>query len=376
MLIPALMSSGLLILSRSLGSFGTPYFLGSPVKFTVLSTSLYAAIQRGDTGVASILTLVIVLLGIAVVSIDIYFVREAKRFVTVSGKGSFKNLTRLGRWRWVAFAFVVLIVVISIILPVTALVLSTITRQMGVFTPGNFTLQFWLGNAIPEYDGLSGILKNPDVLRSAWNSVRIVTIVALISGTIGTFIGYVSVRYSGSKLAGYLKQLSFLPYIVPTIGFGAAYLTLFAVRRGPIPALYGTMALIIVAMAVKYLPFAARAGTAAMMQLGTEPEEAAMICGAPWRRRFARIVVPILKKTLIAGVILPFISGMKELALIMFLATPGLELLTTQVLRYMDYGYSQMANAVTLVIVAIITLLTLLFQKLTGSSLTSGLRGT
>ena len=101
-----------------------------------------------------------------------------------------------------------------------------------------------------------------------------------------------------------------------------------------------------------------------------------MVCGAPWSRRFARIVVPILKKTLIVGIILPFISGMKELALIMFLATPGLELLTTQVLRYIDYGYNQMANAVTVVIITVIMLLTLLLQKITGSSLTSGFRGT
>ncbi len=189
------------------------------------------------------------------------------------------------------------------------------------------------------------------------------------------FIGYVSVRYSGTRLAAYLKQLSFLPYIIPAIGFGAAYLTLFAVRRGPIPSLYGTMGLIILAMSIKYLPFAARTGTAAMMQLGKEPEEAAMICGSPWRRRFFKIVVPILKKTLVTGIILPFISGMKELVLVIFLATPGLEMMTTQVLRYIDYGYTQMANAVTVVIVFVILILTLLLQKITGSGITSGLKG-
>ena len=108
---------------------------------------------------------------------------------------------------------------------------------------------------------------------------------------------------------------------------------------------------------------------------GMEPEEAAMVCGAPWRQRFFRIVVPILKKTLFTGLILPFISGMKELNLVVFLATPGLEMMTTQVLRYIDYGYTQLANAVTMVIIIVIMLLTVLLQKITGSAITSGLRG-
>ncbi|MCK9547558.1 MAG: iron ABC transporter permease [Sphaerochaeta sp.] len=375
MLLPALMSSGLLIISRTIGSFGTPYLLGSPVRYTLLSTSLYGAVQRGEQGLASILTLVIVLIGMAVVSIDIFFVKEARRFVTVSGKGSFQNRQKLGILKVPAVIFLIVVLLLSTVLPMATLLLSTVSIRMGIFSLDNFTLDYWIGTSISQLAGISGILRNPDVIRSAWNSVRIVSVVSVIAGGIGTFIGYVSVRYSRSKVAGYLKQLSFLPYIIPTIGFGAAYLTLFAVRRGPIPSLYGTMALIILAMSIKYLPFAARAGTAAMMQLGTEPEEAAMISGAPWRQRFFKIVVPILKKTLITGIVLPFISGMKELTLVIFLATPGIELMTTQVLRYIDYGYTQLANAVTVVIIFVIMILTLLLQKVTGSGITSGLRG-
>ena len=375
MLLPALMSSGLLIVSRTIGSFGTPYLLGSPIKYTLLSTTLYGAVQRSEQGIASILTLVIVLIGMSAVAVDIFFVKEARRFVTVSGKGSFQNRQKLGVFKIPVYIFVVVIVLISIVIPILALMISTVSLRMGVFTPDNFTLDYWIGKSIPRLAGLSGILRNPDVLMSVYNSVRIVSVVALLSGCLGTFIGYVSVRYSGTRLAAYLKQLSFLPYIIPAIGFGAAYLTLFAVRRGPVPSLYGTMWLIILAMSIKYLPFAARTGTAAMMQLGKEPEEAAMICGAPWRKRFFKIVVPILKKTLVTGIILPFISGMKELVLIIFLATPGLEMMTTQVLRYIDYGYTQMANAVTVVIVFVILILTLLLQKITGSGITSGLKG-
>ena len=84
-------------------------------------------------------------------------------------------------------------------------------------------------------------------------------------------------------------------------------------RRGPIPPLYGTLALLVLVLAVAYLPFASRAGIAAMMQLGREPEEAAQVCGAGWLPRIRRIVLPIQKGALVVGVILPFIAGLKEL---------------------------------------------------------------
>lgn len=66
---------------------------------------------------------------------------------------------------------------------------------------------------------------------------------------------------------------------------------------------------------------------------------------------------------------------MKELSLVVMLATPGTELLTTQVLRYMDYNYNQMANAVNLVLIFIVVVLTYTVQRATGSNLARGLGG-
>jgi iron(III) transport system permease protein len=86
--------------------------------------------------------------------------------------------------------------------------------------------------------------------------------------------------------------------------------------------------------------------------------------------------VPIQKHALVAGIVLPFISGMKEQSLVIMLATPGTEVLTTQVLRFVDYGYSQLANAVVLAIVGLVFAFTFLLEKVTGSNLASGVSGT
>jgi len=375
LMLPALMSAILLTFSRAVGTFGTPYILGSPVRFDILSTSLYGSIRTGSPGVSSVLTGVMVILGISMVLIDSYMVREAHRFVTVGVKGEKRDPIPLGKYRIPAAVFVFLVFLFTAIIPVAVLLISTLTRMPGIFTLENFTMEFWVSESIKINPGQSGLLRNDVVLKSLWNSLRIAGAAALIAGLLGTFVGYIVAKFQTSPVAQYLRQVSFFPYLVPSIGFGAAYLTLFAVPRGPIPSLYGTLLLVVIVMSIKYLPFASRAGISAMMQLGNEPEEAAMLVGAPWYKRLTRIVIPIQKRTLVIGILLPFISGMKELSLIVMLATPGTEFLTTQVLRFLDYNYEQLAHGVTLIIVFIVIVLTYVFQRLTGSTLAKGLGG-
>jgi len=121
------------------------------------------------------------------------------------------------------------------------------------------------------------------------------------------------------------------------------------------------------------MPFASRAGISAMMQLGKDPEDSARIVGAGWWRRLVSIVVPIQKGALVSGVLLPFISGIKGLSLVVVLAVPGTDLLTTYAIRLVDYGYTQASNAVVLMICVIAFFGTLGVQRLTKSSLSDGL---
>ena len=374
LMLPAIMSAVLLTFSRTIGSFGTPYILGAPVRLNILSTSLYGSIKTGAAGVTAVLTGVMIILGISMVMLDIYAVREVRRFVTVGGKGGKRDPIQLGKMRYPAAVIVFTIFLLTAIIPVGILILTTITKVPGVFTVENMTAEFWIGKSVKTTQE-PGLLLNRGILKATLNSLRIAGLAALISGFLGTFVGYVVAKFQNNLVAKYLRQVSFLPYLVPSIGFGAAYLTLFAVPRGPIPSLYGTILLVILVMSIKYIPFASRAGISAMIQIGSEPEEAAMMLGAPWLKRLARIVVPIQKSTLFTGILLPFISGMKELSLVVMLATPGTELLTTQVLRYLDYNYNQMANATNLLLIFIVVVLTYFIQRITGSSLARGLGG-
>jgi iron(III) transport system permease protein len=164
-----------------------------------------------------------------------------------------------------------------------------------------------------------------------------------------------------------------MPYLVPGIAFAAAYLSLFAVARGPIPALYGTSLILILALVADQMPYASRAGISAMMQLGKDPEEAAQVVGAGWLTRIRLIVVPIQKGSLMTGILMPFISGIKGLSLFVMLAVPSTDVLTTFSLRLVDYHYTQAANAVVLIIAALAYFGTLAAQRLTKTNLAEGL---
>lgn len=372
---PAIMSAVLLTFARTVGTFGTPYTLGRPVNFNTLSTSLYATFRSGEPGVMSVIGLAMILIGASLVAIDVYVLREYKRFVTMGGKGSMARPAFLGKLQWPVCGAVAFFIFLVIVVPLGVLALSTFMVTPGWFVARNFTLQFWLSEQIAVREGVRGLLRDPAVLRVAWNSVRAASIGAIICGLLGTLIGYTAVRLQPRKISDYLRHLSFLPYLIPGIGFGAAYLLLFATSRGPVPALYGTLALMILAMGIMYLPYTSRSSVASMSQMGNDPEEAAMILGAGWTVRLTRIVLPLQKRAMFGGILLAFVQGMKELSLVIMLAVPGMEVLTTLSIRYIDNALLQMSNGIILVIVLITFTLTVLLQKMMGTNLAQGVGG-
>lgn len=375
LMLPSLVSASTLIFAKALGDFGVAYVLGVPVNYNVLATSLFRAISTGQAGMTAVLAATIVLLGIVSVVIDMRLLRHAARFQTIGAKGSMARQTDLGRWRQPANAFAMGFFLIGAAIPLTALALSTVMIQPGTFAWSNFTLAYWIGTDLGTTALRTGILLTGEFWNAVWNSLWIVGLAAIGAGVLGLLVGVAVARSQIPGLGAVLRQITFLPYLVPGIAFAAAYLSMFAVPRGPVPALYGTYLILLLALLADQMPFASRAGISAMMQLGKDPEEAARIAGAGWWRRMVAIVMPIQKGALVAGILLPFISGIKGLSLVVVLAVPGTDLLTTYAIRLVDYGYTQASNAVVLMLCAIAFFGTVGVQRLTKSKLSDGLGG-
>ena len=167
-------------------------------------------------------------------------------------------------------------------------------------------------------------------------------------------VGYAVVRGRGARLSKWLESIAFAPYIFPSIALGAIYIGMFSTNIGPIPALYGTFTILILITVIKNLPFTSRTGIAAILQIHQSLEEAARVQGIGWFRRMLRIIIPLSMSGLVAGMLLTFITAMRELSLIILLISPGNMVLTGLIFSYQEQDMAQHSSAVTLMLVLII----------------------
>ncbi len=374
LVIPAILSAFILTFSRAMGSFGTPAFLGNPIRYYVLSTTLYNNIQSRLQADGFVLCLVLITISIVTLYFNQRIIGIRKSYVTIAGKGFTSTPVRLGAYKYPIWALVCLFLVIVVFAPLVFLAYQTLMGHNNDYSLANLTLHFWIGESNPKIaDGIEGILRSSQLWSSAWNSVALAAVTAMVTASIGILLGYAVVKGRGTLLSKIVEQMAFLPYLMPSIAFGAIYLGMFAKPIGPLPALYGTFWLLVVVTVVKNLPYSSRSGTAAMLQVGGELEEAAFVAGSSWFNRFRQVILPLCTSGLVSGFLLTFITAMRELSLIILLVTPATRTLPTLTFRYAEQGYHQPGDAITLFLVVIILVTEWLVRRVPGAEIGKGL---
>lgn len=371
LILPALGSAFILTFAQGLGSFGAPAILGFPERFYVLSTILFQSAQIGRFSDAYVLSLILIAISALTIYLNSLVLGRRRQFTTVTGKGVSTRLVKLGVWKVPITTTVLLFLVAAGIMPIVLLVWQSLQLRLGDYSLSNLTLTFWLG----RIDGFNGILIDGRVHQAAWNTLMLGVSVGVLTAVIGVIIGYVLVKERGSRFAKVIEQLSFLPYLIPAIAFGLIYLTMFAQARGPVPALYGTFALLVLAAVVNRLPLATRTGVSAMMQLSPSLEEAAEVKGARVLTRLRTLILPLTRKGFLAGFILSFVSTVKDLSLVLLLITPQTIVLAPLAYSYLDLGRPQFAYAVSLIIILIVLVCTWAMRSISGADPFRGLGG-
>jgi len=280
--------------------------------------------------------------------------KGSRKFEIIGGKGFKARLAPLGRWRWPVFAIVSAFILAAGVSPIALLGYQSVMLIDGQYGLSNLTLHYWIGPSDPAIAfGSPGLFRSAAILGGAWNSIRFAVTASFIAALVGLVIGYIVVRRRKSWLSKLLNQISFLPYLFPGIAFGAMYLSMFAVRRGPVPALYGTFALIVLVAVVKRLPYTTRTGSSAIAQIGQELEEAAALQGASWLNRLRHIVIPLATSGIVSGMMVTFVGLMRTLAPIILLITPSTRVLMTMAYRYAEDDITQLSNALVLFVTLI-----------------------
>ena len=374
MVLPAILSTFLLVFSSAMSSFAVPQFLGLPVRYQVLTTQLYRTLNGVNKGQGYAIAMVMILLGVAILAFNQRLTGVRKNYTTVTGKSSNISLVNLRGARNLISVIVLVLVLMVSLVPLFSFALESLLLRPGDYSLSNLTLQFWIGTAQQNSIANSepGMLRNPTMWRALWNSLRLSFICSLTAGTLGFLAGYAIVRGRGTKLATVVDNLAFFPYLMPSMAFSVIFLSMASTIVKP---LYGTTLLLVLIGMVKYLPFASRSGINAMMQLSTQIEEAGEIIGVPWNKRMRKLVIPIQKASFISGYLLPFISCMRELSLFVLLVTPSNRVLTTLLFYYNEKGWDQYSNGINLMIVIIVLIINWIVNKATGASIDKGIGG-
>ena len=376
MVKPAILSTVLLVFGSAMGSYPVPHYLN----FETLSTK-YISMNAKYTGEASILAIIMMVFGVAILLANQLTLKSRKSYTTVTGKSGQISRFNLGNTgKYVIGVIFIVITFFTSIYPILSFAFETFLPNPGDYSflyTGNFanlTTKWWVTAENVTENGMygqHGMLYNKTIWHAYGGTLLVSVACALTAGTIGTLIGYAVSKNRRSKWANYVNNIAFLPYLMPSIAVGVAFFILFSNKY---VNLFNTYWLLIIVGTVKYIPFASRASLNSMLQLSGEIEEAAIIQDIPWFKRMFRIIIPIQKSSIISGFMLPFMTCLRELSLFMLLCTQGYILSTT--LDYFDeMGLYAFSSGINLILIVTILIFNTVVNKLTGASLDEGIGG-
>ena len=359
LILPSVLSATVMTISKSIGTYGVPANLGNRLGYYTLATKMRNFIDQGPQSVGYAMSIVLVLLAALIIFSNQRIVGVRKSYATVSGKGGRATLMPLGKAKKPLMAFLMVFLFLAMVVPFFVLIMETFQITTGAgYGLDNLTLYNWIGKSgqIAKYTNYEGIFRNPKFFSAFWNTIRLTLIGSIITAICGQFLGYISSRGRGKWYGDLTEQMVFVPYLMSGIAFSTMYFSMFSRPHfgGLMPSLYGTFTLIVLTSVVKHFPFASKSGTANMLSISVELEEAADIAGASFWKRMSSIIVPLAKNGFISGFMLTFISIAKELDLVIIMMTPSTQTMSYLAFTYSQEGYNQMSDAVSVCVLVFI----------------------
>lgn len=354
LMLPAALAVSLLIFIRGIEDFEVPALLGIPAGIYVLSTEIYLSVRRPPTDFNLAATISMFYLLVALGGLYLYFksTRITERFAVITGKGFQPRIIHLGRWRLPAMISALLLIAVTVYLPLAILAWTSLLP--------------WY--APPSWEMVQAVtlknfrwLVNDDLILSALKNNFIVGLSAAVLATLsGAVISWIVIRTQipGRRL---LDGLAFSATGYPSMVLGLALIWFYLTV--PIPV-YGTLWILVIAYVTKRLPSSTRICSAVMVQIRSELEEASEICGASFLRTFRHVIVPLLMPGLFVSFVSTLTITFKALSLPVLLGHSGTELIPLLIFDLFESGrYSEVA-ALGCATIAIITVLTLAFRRL------------
>ncbi len=356
LMLPGLFAVTIYQAMTALEVFEVPGVLGMPVGIHVFSTRIYSIIENIESlpvfGQANALAILYLL--IAVVTSYFYFrlISKSERFAVITGKGYRPRLTDLGKWRIPMFAFVLLFLFLSIVVPYVVLLYSSLVN---ILRPPS--LEAFQSMGFQHY---IDAFEYSRFENTVWNTVIMVcgtaTAVTVVSFAISMVV--VRSRFGGRRL---LDQLAFMPHSIPSIVLGLAFLWVFLTLDQHLPFhLFGSLASLVIGFCVLFIAYGTRAMNAAILQIHGDLVEAAGTSGAPPWRTIFRVFLPLMMPTFVGVWIYVVLLSVRlaGLPLILF-DGPSNEVLAVLIWYLWDEGNIEAVAAIGVLLMTVLFLLTL-----------------
>lgn len=294
--MPTILAAALLVFMRSFADFGTPVLIGRGyLTFPVLIYNAYLGENGVDYNFAAAIS-VIAIIVTAVIFIIQKVVTNKYKF-TINSMNPVSPKKAKGVFNWLIHIFCYVMVGIAMLPQLYVINMSFRNYNNSIIQPGY---------SLNNYKQALG--KN--LLRSTSNTLIISFVTLAIIIVVAVFISYLVVRRS-NFLNNSIDVISMMPYIMPGGVIGIALILTFSDK--PL-ALTGSLTIMIIALAIRRMPFTSRSATAAMMQIPESIEEASLSLGASNLATFYRITIPMMSSGIISGAVLSWVSIITEMS--------------------------------------------------------------
>jgi iron(III) transport system permease protein len=362
--MPAILSAGILVMTRILEEFAIPGVLGAPTGIYTITTYIYyQAISYVPPRYEVAALLASLLMGLTAILLGLQsrILGGGRRFTTVSGKGHPPRLLRLGPWRYLTLAYALSYIALTVALPYLVLLYAAFISQWGALPiPSNFTFANFVSTFDPALSIRAGLFNS---LILAVSGATFATLLTLI-------ISYM-ISQGTPRMRNVLDFVSSIPLAMP--GPVIAVAMLWAYLHEPF-VLYGTLWILLVAYVTHYLPYGVRTITGSFRQISPDFERAAAVCGAGRLAGFRDILFPLVRPGILAGWMLMFISMIRELSSSIFLFVPGTETTAVTMLEMWQEARFSGVAVLSLTLIAISVSVVLLVRRLAGVAYLHGPR--
>lgn len=309
-----------LVFTLSITDFGVPVVVGGD--YQVLALEAYkAVVGQQQFGRGALIGMVLLVPALFSFAVDLWLRRRQRS--AMSGSAQVYH-PQPSKGRDIAF------------LAVTVAVCGMLLGVFGMAVYSSL-VKFW------PYD-LSLSLNNYAFsdLPGGWLAYRNSVLLASCSAVLGSLLiftgAYLIEKTRQTALTQTLRLLSFVPMAVPGLVLGLGYVFFFNLPSNPLNGLYGTLVLLVVCTIAHFLTTAQMTASAALGQLDSEFEAAALALKVPLLRHFRRVTLPMCLPALLDIVRYLFVSAMTTVSAAIFLYSPDSVLAAVAVLNMDDAG--------------------------------------